>query len=240
MSLASQQNRSTRAFTLIELLLAVAIAAVVLIAINSVLFGAIHLRAKTIEATEQTLPMDRAVATLKQDLMCIMQPGTNTSYGSNTLMGIMGTDATGTGLTQTPLLEIYTSSGTVGDELPWGCMQKIDYWLQPSTNRMGFAGQDLVRGVTRNLLPTTQMPPEQQQVLLQNVQRLQFSFFDGTNWNDTWSTTLTNVPVAIKGAITFARPKPGAMLSLPVQFLVPIVSWANSTNTSLTNITTGL
>lgn len=237
MNPASKQNRINGAFTLIELLLAIAIAAVVLIAINSVLFGAIHLRAKTIEATAQTLPMDRAVATLKQDLLCILQPGTN---GSNTLIGPMGTDATGVGLTQTPLLEIYTASGTVGDELPWGTIQKIDYWLQPSTNRNGFAGQDLVRGITRNLLPTTQSPPEQQQVLLQNVQRLQFSFFDGTNWNDTWSTTLTNVPVAIKGAISFAKPKPGAMLSLPVQFLVPVVAWANSTNTSLTNITTGL
>ncbi|HZQ46215.1 MAG TPA: type II secretion system protein GspJ [Verrucomicrobiae bacterium] len=237
MNTASKQNRNSGAFTLIELLLAVAIAAVVLIAINSVLFGAIHLRAKTMEATEQTLPMDRAVATLKQDLLCILQPGTN---GSNTIVGPMGTDATGVGLTQTPLLEIYTASGTVGDDVPWGSIQKIDYWLQPSTNRNGPLGQDLVRGVTRNLLPTTATPPEQQQVLLQNVQRLQLSFFDGTNWNDTWSTTLTNVPVAIKGAISFAKPRPGGMMSLPVQFLVPIVAWANSTNTALTNITTGL
>jgi type II secretory pathway component PulJ len=238
MNRASQQHRSTRAFPLIEMILAVAVAAVVLIAINAVLFGAIHLRAKTIEATEQTLPMDRAMATLKQDLLCILQPGTN---GSNTLIGPMGTDATGTGLTQTPLLEIYTASGMVSDDVPWGSVQKIDYWLQPSTNRYnGLAGQDLIRGITRNVLPTTQSPPEQQQVLLQNVQRLQFSFFDGTNWNDTWSTTLTNVPVAIKGAVTFARPKPGAMMSPPFQFLVPVVAWANSTNTSLTNITTGL
>ena len=240
MNAASNRNRISQAFTLIEMIFAVVIAGTVMIAINSVLFGAMRLRAKTIEATLQTLPMDRAVSTLKQDLLCILQPPTNGIAGSNTLIGPMGTDATGTGLTQTPLLEIYTASGTVGDELPWCCVQKIDYWLQPSTNRLGFAGQDLVRGVTRNLLATTQMPPEQQQVLLQNVQRLQFSFFDGTNWNDTWSTTLTNVPVAIKGAISFARPKPGAMTNLPVQFLVPIVAWANSTNTSLTNITTGL
>ena len=96
-----------------------------------------------------------------------------------------------------------------------------------------------MRGITRNLLPATPMPPDQQQVLLQNVQRLQFSFFDGTNWNDTWSTTLTNVPIAIKGAITFAKPKPGGVMSMPAQFVVPVVAWANSTNTSLTNITTG-
>ncbi len=220
-----------------EMLLAVAIAAVVLVALHTVLFGALHLRARTVEDIEQTLPMDRAIATLKRDLACIMQPGTNTT---NSIIGEMGTDAAGIGLTQTPLLEIYTSSGNISDDVPWGCIQKIDYWLQPSTNRNGFSGQDLIRGITRNLLSTTQSGPEQQQVLLQNVQRLQFSFFDGTNWNDTWSTTLTNVPLAIKGAISFAQPKPGGTLSLPAQFLVPVVGWANSTNTALTNIATGL
>jgi prepilin-type N-terminal cleavage/methylation domain-containing protein len=236
MNRAFQLNQACRAFTLIELLLAVAIAAVVLAAINSVLFGALHLQARTTEITSQTLPMDRALATIKEDLMCIMQPGTN---GSNTLFGQMGTDAVGTGLTQTPLLEIFTSSGKISDDVPWCAVQKIDYWLKPSTNRGAFLGQDLIRGITHNLLPTAPSPPDEEQVLLQNVQRLQFSFFDGTNWNDAWSTTLTNVPIAIKGAITFAPSKAGGLTAFPAQFLVPVVAWANSTNTSLTNITTG-
>ncbi len=237
MNRALIKNRTGGAFTLMEVLLAVAIAAVVVAAINSVLFGALHLQAKTQEVTSQTLPMDRAIATIKEDLMCILQPGVN---GSNTLIGAMGTDAAGAGLTQTPLLEIYTASGTVGDEVPWCSVQKIDYWLQPSTNRNGLLGQDLVRGITRNVLPATPAPPDEQQVLLQNVQRLQFSFFDGTNWNDSWSTSLTNVPVAIKGAISFARPNAGAIMGIPAQFLVPVVTWANNTNVSVTNITTGL
>lgn len=234
-----QQHGSSRAFTLIEVLLSVAIAAVVLAAISAVLFGALHLQARTTEATSQTLPMDRAIATIKQDLACILQASTNSSNTTNTTIGLMGTDATGTGLTQTPLLEIYTASGTVSDDVPWPSVQKIDYWLQPPTNRTGQLGMDLVRGVTRNPLPASPMPPDQQQVLLQNVQRLQFSFYDGTNWNDTWSTMLSNVPVAIKGAITFARSRSGGMTGIPAQFLVPIVTWANNTNVSVTNITTG-
>ena len=127
-----------RAFTLIEMILALAIAGTVLIAINSVLFGALHLRARTTEVTEQTLPMDRAVATLKQDLSCIMQPGTN---GSNTIIGLMGTDATGTGLTQTPLLEIYTRAGpsvmtfrgAASKRLITGCSHQpieTDFWAR--------------------------------------------------------------------------------------------------------------
>jgi prepilin-type N-terminal cleavage/methylation domain-containing protein len=236
MNRAPQPNERSRAFTLIEVLLSVAIAAVVLAAISAVLFGALHLQARTTEATSQTLPMDRAIATIKQDLACILQASTK---GSNATIGLMGTDATSTGLTQTPLLEIYTASGAVSDDVPWPSVQKIDYWLQPPTNRTGQLGMDLVRGVTRNLLPASPMPPDQQQVLLQNVQRLQFSFYDGTNWNDTWSTMLSNVPVAIKGAISFARSRGGEMPGIPAQFLVPVVTWANNTNVSVTNITTG-
>ena len=188
-----QLNRNAGAFTLIEMVLALSIAAIVLAAIYATLFGAMHLQARTQEVTAQNLPMDRALAVIKQDLMCIMPPGTST----NSLVGIMGTDSAGVGLMQTPLLEIYTSSGKVGDSSPWCGVQKIDYWLQPSTNRNGPLGQDLMRGITHSLLPAIPSTPDEQQVLLQNVQRLQFSFFDGTNWNDAWSTTLTNIPVAI-------------------------------------------
>jgi hypothetical protein len=120
-------------------------------------------------------------------------------------------------------------------------VQKIDYWLQPPTNvTANSSGQDLVRGITRNLLATTPSAPDDQEVLLHNVQQLQFSFYDGTNWNNSWSTTLSNLPVAIKGAVTFVKPKTGGSATPAVQFLVPVVAWANSTNTSLTNITTGL
>jgi type II secretion system protein J len=222
------QNFPVAAFTLIELLIAVAISAIVLATISTLFFGALHLREKAAEAAEQTLPVDRAVAIMKRDLLAIVPP-------SGGLAGSTGTDATTTGTTQPALLEIFSASGDVSADAPWGDIQKIDYMLLPPTNRTGSAGLDLVRGVTRNLLATTPTPPEPH-TLLSDVQTLRFNFYDGTNWNDTWSTTLSNIPVAIRVSIDFATSKTDTQFKPPVQFTVPVVSWA--TTNSVTNQST--
>jgi len=52
MKIDANQNRICEAFTLIEIMLAVAIFAVVLAAINGVFYGAMRLRAKTAAAVE--------------------------------------------------------------------------------------------------------------------------------------------------------------------------------------------
>ncbi len=112
-------------------------------------------------------------------------------------------------------------------------MQKIDYSLQAPTNRNNAIGRDLIRGVTRNLLDSTGALAPEPQTLLQDVQTLQFSYYDGTNWNDTWSTTLSNIPIAIKVSIDFAVGKAEAQIKPPVSFLVPVVTWSNTN--SITN-----
>ncbi|HXC98395.1 MAG TPA: prepilin-type N-terminal cleavage/methylation domain-containing protein, partial [Verrucomicrobiae bacterium] len=123
MNLAFDHGKSAGAFTLIELVMALAIAAVVLAAINAVFFGALRLRASTVAVAEQTLPVERAVEIIKNDLVCIRPPSTN-GY-----IGPMGTDATAVGMTKPLLLELYTSSAQISDDVPWGDVQKIDYWL---------------------------------------------------------------------------------------------------------------
>jgi prepilin-type N-terminal cleavage/methylation domain-containing protein len=207
-----------RGFTLIEVMLALAIAAIVLTAINAVFFGALHLRSTTVAVAEQALPVERAVETIKDDLVCIRPPSTNG------FIGPMGTDATAVGMSQPLILELYTSSARISDDVPWGDVQKIDYWLQNPTNATrGATGKELIRGITRNLLASTPESPEPHH-LLDDVQNLRFSYFDGTNWNDTWSTTLSNVPQAIKVFLTFTRPADGTPASPPFQFVVPILT----------------
>ena len=207
------------------MLIALAISGIVLAAINTVFFGAIRLRNRVTEVSEQTLPVDRAVETMKRDFLGIVPIGV--------LAGPMGTDSANSGMKQPPLLEIYTASGTLSADAPWADVQKIDYTLQEPTNRAAASGRDLIRGVTRDLLSVNILPPEPQ-LLIGNVKSMQFTFYDGTNWNDTWSTTLSNVPVAIKVALDFTPPKSGAPVNPPLQFLVPIVTWA-VTNQSITN-----
>lgn len=220
---AVERGSGGSAFTLIEIVLALAISAVVLVAINTLFFGAMKLRARVTEAAEQNLPLDRAETVMKQDLLSIVPVGV--------LAGPMGTDAPGISGSPAPMLEIYTASGTVTADAPWGDVQKIDYTLQPPTNRVTYTGRDLVRGVTRNVLASSPTSPEPQ-TLLQDVQNLQFSYFDGTNWNNTWSTTLSNIPLAIRVMVDFTVVK-GATTRPSLNFIVPVVAWSNTN--SITN-----
>ena len=217
--------RVETAFTLLEMLLAVAIASIVMVAIGNVLFGALRLNETSTRATGQTAPVDNMISIMKADIRDILPPGK--------IAGLMGTDATGTGTSVTPALEIFTGNAVVQEDQPWGDVQKIDYFLQSPTNRSYSAGMNLVRGVTRNVLASGTILPDQQ-TLLEDVSTLQFSFYDGTNWNDTWSTSLSNIPIAIRVSIALAdNSRSARSVQSPIKFVVPVVAWSNTN--SITN-----
>jgi type II secretion system protein J len=218
------RHTATPAFTLLEVLLALAIAAIVLAALNTVFFSAMRMRATTTAMVQTVLPSDRAVSVMKADLAGIVPVGV--------MAGPMGSDIAGVGMTQPAALEIYTSTGVLSADAPWGPIQKIDYSLQDPTNRMTSNGRDLVRGVTRNLLAVTPPAPDQQ-VLIGDVQSLKFSYYDGTNWNESWSAVLSNTPVAIRVSIDFTPSRSDLSTSPPIQFVVPIYAQAR-TNQSQT------
>ena len=90
-----------------------------------------------------------------------------------------------------------------------------------STEDFQKGGNDLYRSVTRNLLSTA-TPEVEEQFLMSDVQTLQFSCFDGTQWQDTWDTTMTNsnLPVAVRVTIQLA----GAAVTEPIQMVVPVVA----------------
>src|SRR6266571_3956497 len=60
--------RPARAFTLIEVLLAVSVFAIVLIAINTVFYSALRLRATTARVLDQSAPLQQTLIVLRRDL----------------------------------------------------------------------------------------------------------------------------------------------------------------------------
>src|SRR5512139_2947515 len=74
-TLDSKHGRCAPAFTLIEMLLAVAICAIVLLAVNGVFATALRLRDRTSEAVEESLPVNRALDNLYRDLKGTVGPG---------------------------------------------------------------------------------------------------------------------------------------------------------------------
>lgn len=218
-------HRTFGGFTLIELMLAIVIFALVLTAINGVFFGAMRLRNKTTAMLERSVPVAQAVTIIRRDLMGIVAP-------NGLLSGSLKTGASTGGLGQETSLEFYSNTAALEEQAPWAEIQRISYALRDPTNRVGRGlGKDLVRLVTRNLLPTVQYLVEEQG-LMNDVTGLEFGFYDGTQWRTTWdSTTETTVlPKAIRLILTTApEDDDGGSASLSqrsgpsIQLVVPIV-----------------
>lgn len=178
---------SRSAFTLMEVLIAIAIFAIVLAAINTVFYSALKLRNKTLAALDESEPVDHALATIRHDVANIVAPsGTNFALQTTVLSQPQFGQSTP---------DMYTATGRIDGLTPWGDVQKIAYGLVPSADG---TTRDLVRLVCHNLLATTPEIPDRQW-LLGGVQSIAFHYFDGTQWADVWDTTTqSNLPTAIK------------------------------------------
>ncbi len=227
-------------FTLFELLLAVAIFAVVLMAVHTVFYSALSLRNRTTRQLEASLPRQHALEIIKRDLANLLPPGGTFSgpFQSATLtggaFGPSGTSssnvyrATLPGRVVSP--ELYTTTGIISETAPWGEIMRVSYYLADPTNNT--PGQDLIRSVSHNLLPIAEDQPEDQW-LMGGVDDLVFLFFDGVQWIDYWDSTTaaTPLPAALKIQLHLTNPATAPGRFDPIELVVPLLVQA-STNTT--------
>jgi prepilin-type N-terminal cleavage/methylation domain-containing protein len=163
--------RRRSAFTLLELLIAIAIFSIVLTAINGVFYSAMRLQNKAARTVEEALPIQQAAAVLKRDFQGIVAPG-------GVLGGFLQSPTTSAVTGGSPIpptaTTLYTATGVLDNTSPWADVQKVVYYLK-NPDRQNTAGRDLMRAVSRNLLPTTQDVLEESW-LMGGVDRLQLSF----------------------------------------------------------------
>jgi len=223
-----------RAFTLIEMILAIGVAAIVLITVNTVLFSVLHLRDVAQDMVDSGTPIDQTMTLLRRDLQCIVTPTNGTSKYLSGSFKLGNVDSPG--VSGAVGIEMYTATGALSGNAPWADIQRVTYELKSPPS--GGAGQDLYRSVTRNLLSSS-APSVNDQYLMSGVTSLKFSGYDGANWNNTWDTSAltavnTNLPVAIRVQIQMARNNP---TEEPITLIVPIDSVAR-TNMVLTTTST--
>jgi type II secretion system protein J len=218
---AVRRLKVSSAFTLVEMILAVGIAALVLIAVNLVLFTALHLRDATEDMVNAEAPVDSAAAFIERDLQCCVTPTNGTS---KVLSGGFraGNNLASAGVSDPVAVEMFTATGALGDNAPWGDIQRVTYELKTPSGGSSAAGKDLYRSVLRNLLASTTQVVDDQ-LMLSGVASVKFSCYDGTQWNDTWDTTSatsvnTNLPLAVRVDIQMA----GNAKAQPVEIVVPI------------------
>jgi type II secretion system protein J len=227
------RTNNQSAFTLVEMILAIGVAAIVLIAVNAVLFTALHLRDVVTSSVDAATPLDQATAFLRRDLQCVVTPtnGTSKVLSGSFRVGTINSS----GIAEPVAIEMYTADGALSESAPWADIQRVTYELKNSTDTSG--RRDLYRTVSRNLLSTSPTPDVQDQLMLSGVEDVKFYCYDGSQWQSTWdtsdSTTLyTNLPLAVRVDIQMA----GGNANEPIELVVPIDSVAR-TNMVLTSNT---
>ena len=213
-----------RAFTLIEILLAVVIFGLVLAAINTVFYSALRLRKSSTDALERSLPAQQAFEIIRKDLQGMALPG-------GTIAGSFQVGVASTNMVEQGATQFSTTTGTLTEFVAGGAVQRVTYALREPEVRTSIGGRDLVRTVTRNPL-ATMADDTPEQFLLSDVQQIQFSFWDGTQWRNTWDSAAdtNNVPRGIRVEIAIA-PDLDRHTNAPIQIVVPIMVQA-STNTT--------
>jgi general secretion pathway protein J len=217
--------RAFAGFTLVEVILAMAICAIVLVAINAVFATAVRLRDRTSAGVDEMLPIDRTLEVVRRDLKGTVGPRGYLAgdfkcgaQAMGTSMGLSG-EAGGAGL------DFVTATGQISDRSPWGDLQEVVYELKAPTDK-NQTGMDLVRCVNPNLLATSTQAADIQP-LMSHVETADFDCYDGSQWRNTWDTSSgdTNLPVAVRIRIRLvANPGEDASRKAPLEIMVPLTT----------------
>lgn len=222
--------RTQNAFTLIEVMIAIAVFAIVLAAVNGIFWGGLRLRNKSVESIDAALPKERALAIIRSDLANIVPPN-GRLFTAFTTVGAT-TNAYGMPVNNMPgqnSPEFTTTRGIIDDNTMWSDIQRVSYQLQLSTNNS--AGKDLYRTVKRNLLPAVQLSGDQQPIL-SGVQSIFFFYHDGSAWKETWDSTNETLilPRAIKVQLQMTGEERSRIAPPPVELVVSLIdAGTNST-----------
>jgi type II secretion system protein J len=221
--------RFVNAFTLLEVMLALAISAVVLAGIGTVFYSAMRLRERTTAMVDEAQPLQQALNFLRIDLRGALPPG-----GSSALAQDFRVEGSGSGTSLSSRLQFFTTSGILRDNQPWGDLQVVAYEVRDSGGGPSARGKELIRSVTRNLLASGAQET-QDQFLMGNVESMEVTCYDGSNWQDTWDTSLsnTNLPTAVRLRIQLSGAAGmGATKTEPYEIVVPLVCEARTNQTS--------
>ncbi len=216
-------------FTLIEVLLALAISAVVLAAVGGVFYSAIRLRDHTVAALEPVARLHPVLVMLRRDLQNAVWPG-------GIMTGVFRCGPLGPQFNDALGLQFSTTTAKLDESEPFGEIQEVAYELREGgLGRRG--ARELVRSINRNPLATLTTTPTQT-LLLEDVESFEVTCFDGSQWQTVWDTssTQTNLPLSVRVQIELAD-DPDQQIPTPAEartyeILVPLVVYA-PTNASV-------
>lgn len=216
-SLPCQLRAAGAGFTLLEVILALALGALAIVAAQSAFGSAFRLRLHAQERIDADLATHRALQIVREDLAGLLPRGGRFSGELQTAAGSEITPPVGASAIGP---DFVCTSGRVDAWSPFSEVQRVRYLLVPSAG----AARDrfeLVRAVSRNLLPMTEAETETQ-TLLEDVSAVRFEFHDGTGWVADWDSAAARaMPVAIRLTLERRAPSDDSAAD-PITLVVPI------------------
>ena len=204
-----------RAFTLIELVLAMAACATLLVAIYTFFSSAVHLRNDLTERTREARVRAHAAGVIRNDLR-------NAIVSGGTLAATLEGSQQSTDGSFPGYLKFNTTTTPDADEVPNPDVQQIEYYIVTDPAAADQKAGMLVRAHDRNLLATT-TEEAVEEPLLAGMESMEVEFYDGTDWQDSWSVTTDSktLPEAVRVRIHPARKTAGDFVPPPIEVLVP-------------------
>ena len=186
----TERRAGTCAFTLLEMLVATALIAILACSLYASLGIAFRARRSALAAIEPVRKADLAVDLLAEDLRCAVVP-------KGVLAGpFVGEDGQDTAGRDADSLVFYSTTDSPEPAVGVGDIKRVELGCEPAADGRT---QVLVRLVTTNLLaPKT--PEPLREVLCRGVFAFNLRYFNGSEWLDSWDSTVEDntLPYAIE------------------------------------------
>lgn len=210
-----------RAFTLIELVLAMAACAVLLVAIYGIFSKAVHLRDNAMARARDSRVKARAAGVLRNDLR-------NAIVSGGTLAATLVGSRQGPSGSFPGYLKFTTTTTPDVNEVPGADVQQVEYYIVTDPAATDQKAGMLVRTYVRNLLAAT-VEVATEEPLLAGVESMEVEFFDGASWQDSWEVTTDSksLPQAVRVRLQPARAESSTRAPAPIEVLVPWLTQAS-------------
>ena len=207
-------NRAHPGFTLLELILALAMVSVLTLTLYAALTVTVRAKERAYAAVAPVRTTMLAADIIRQDLESVLPckqllagPFIGTSQGGADVLDFfcLGSDVGWHAPPTDQQIQQQQGGGGIGRGMNLGLSPVQDApWSDGPRHvvlqlRTDLQPPSLVRSVTRNLLAPTEPTPEDE-ILVRNVKSFTLRYFDGSVWQDNWdSTTLGDIlPVAVE------------------------------------------
>ncbi|MBI1290752.1 prepilin-type N-terminal cleavage/methylation domain-containing protein [bacterium] len=194
-----------RAFTLIEVLISLAIAGVLLAAVISALIGSIRLRRTAERLETESEPLAWFRSTVRRDFANAVVP-------SGILAGSFIVTSSGEEESSRDHIWFYTTAGVVTDAAPWGDVRKVEYFLDEESPAEGEEeAYPLIRRETFNLLSTVADETTWRDTVLEaKATGFSIECSDGEEWTESWDSTVVENenPTAVRLTVYTASAEP--------------------------------